>query len=119
MCGRYYRRSDKQRIAEVFHLGRLPEGFQLPRRLHRRPTTSKTDGSLETVCLYLPSPVTGNLAKKRSRYSARIEAGRNGAPTDARVADGRLVFRKSEGNGFQSSIGLRSCMYPEIKMGAR
>jgi putative SOS response-associated peptidase YedK len=30
MCGRYYRRSDKQRIAEAFHLGQLPEGFALP-----------------------------------------------------------------------------------------
>jgi putative SOS response-associated peptidase YedK len=30
MCGRYYRRSDKQRIAETFHLGQLPEGFVLP-----------------------------------------------------------------------------------------
>lgn len=30
MCGRYYRRSDKQRIAEAFRLGRLPEGFVLP-----------------------------------------------------------------------------------------
>lgn len=30
MCGRYYRRSDKQRIAEAFRLGKLPEGFVLP-----------------------------------------------------------------------------------------
>ena len=30
MCGRYYRRSDKQRIAEAFKLGQLPEGFVLP-----------------------------------------------------------------------------------------
>jgi putative SOS response-associated peptidase YedK len=30
MCGRYYRRSDKQRIAEAFHLGQLPDGFVLP-----------------------------------------------------------------------------------------
>ena len=30
MCGRYYRRSDKQRIAEAFRLGRLPDGFVLP-----------------------------------------------------------------------------------------
>jgi putative SOS response-associated peptidase YedK len=30
MCGRYYRRSDKKRIAEAFHLGTLPEGFVLP-----------------------------------------------------------------------------------------
>jgi hypothetical protein len=78
----------------------------------------KTDNSLKTVCLYLPSHVTENSAKKRSRYSARIEAVRDGAPTVVRYADGRLVFRKSEGNGFQSSTGLRSCMYPEIKTGA-
>jgi len=30
MCGRYYRRSDKQRIAEAFRLGKLPEDFVLP-----------------------------------------------------------------------------------------
>jgi putative SOS response-associated peptidase YedK len=30
MCGRYYRRSDKQRLAEAFHLGKLPDGFVLP-----------------------------------------------------------------------------------------
>jgi hypothetical protein len=30
MCGRYYRRSDKQRIAEALHLGKLPDGFTLP-----------------------------------------------------------------------------------------
>jgi putative SOS response-associated peptidase YedK len=30
MCGRYYRRSDKQKIAEAFHLGQLPESFVLP-----------------------------------------------------------------------------------------
>jgi putative SOS response-associated peptidase YedK len=30
MCGRYYRRSDKQRIAEAFHAGQLPEDFVLP-----------------------------------------------------------------------------------------
>jgi putative SOS response-associated peptidase YedK len=30
MCGRYYRRSDKQRIAEAFKLGNLPDGFVLP-----------------------------------------------------------------------------------------
>jgi len=29
MCGRYYRRSDKQRITEAFHLGKLPDGFVL------------------------------------------------------------------------------------------
>ena len=30
MCGRYLRRADKQRIAEAFRLGELPEGFVLP-----------------------------------------------------------------------------------------
>jgi len=30
MCGRYYRRSDKQIIAEAFKLGKLPDGFVLP-----------------------------------------------------------------------------------------
>jgi hypothetical protein len=29
-CGRYYRGSDKQRIAEAFKLGKLPDGFVLP-----------------------------------------------------------------------------------------
>src|ERR1035437_5118607 len=76
------------------------------------------DSSLKTVCLYLPSHVTETSAKKRSSYSARKEAGPNGAPTVVRYADGRLAFRKSAGNGLQSSTGLRSCMYPEIKTGA-
>jgi putative SOS response-associated peptidase YedK len=30
MCGRYYRHSDKQRTAEAFHLGNLPDDFVLP-----------------------------------------------------------------------------------------
>ena len=30
MCGRYLRRFDKQRIAEAFHLGKLPDDFVLP-----------------------------------------------------------------------------------------
>ncbi len=30
MCGRYYRRSDKQRIAEAFNVGELPIDFVLP-----------------------------------------------------------------------------------------
>ena len=79
----------------------------------------KTDSSLKTVCLYLPSHVTETSAKKRSSYSARTEAVRDGVPTVVRFADGRLAFRKPERNGFQSGIGLRSCMYPEIKTGAR
>jgi putative SOS response-associated peptidase YedK len=29
MCGRYYRRSDKQKLSEAFKLGKLPEGFVL------------------------------------------------------------------------------------------
>ena len=30
MCGRYYRKSGKQRIAETFHLGKPPDEFVLP-----------------------------------------------------------------------------------------
>ena len=39
MCGRYVRRSDKQRIAEAFHLGRLPEDFVLPPDYNVAPTS--------------------------------------------------------------------------------
>ncbi len=39
MCGRYFRRSDKQRIAEAFHLGHLPDGFVLPPDFNVAPTT--------------------------------------------------------------------------------
>jgi len=44
MCGRYVRRSDKQRIAEAFHVGKLPEGFILPpdfniARVHSSPSS--------------------------------------------------------------------------------
>ena len=112
-CGRYFPKSDKRRIEASIQARQGARGLRPPPRLHRRPTRLKTDGRLEAVCLYLPSPVTGNSAKKHSRYSARIEAALNGTPTDVRVADGRLAFRKSEGNGSPSSIGLRSCIYPE------
>jgi len=39
MCGRYYRRSTKQRIAETFKLGRLPDDFVLPPDYNVAPTT--------------------------------------------------------------------------------
>jgi putative SOS response-associated peptidase YedK len=39
VCGRYYRRSDKQRIAEAFSLGRLPEDFVLPPDFNVAPST--------------------------------------------------------------------------------
>jgi hypothetical protein len=38
MCGRYYRRSDKQRIAEAFHLGRIGK--------HVFPDTATQAGSV-------------------------------------------------------------------------
>jgi hypothetical protein len=41
ICGRYYRRSDKQRIAEAFKLGRLPEGFELPPDWNIAPSTNQ------------------------------------------------------------------------------
>jgi len=39
VCGRYYRRSDKQRIAEAFRLGKLPPDFVLPPDFNIAPTT--------------------------------------------------------------------------------
>src|ERR1700734_385029 len=39
MCGRYYRRSDKQRIAEAFKVGKLPAGFELPPDYNIAPST--------------------------------------------------------------------------------
>ncbi len=39
MCGRYLRRSDKQRIAEAFRVGELPEDFPLPPDYKIAPTT--------------------------------------------------------------------------------
>jgi hypothetical protein len=39
MCGRYYRRSDKQRIAEAFELGKLPDDFVLPPDFNVAPST--------------------------------------------------------------------------------
>jgi putative SOS response-associated peptidase YedK len=48
MCGRYYRRSDKQRIAEAFKIGKLPPGFELPPDYNIAPSTFqpviRTDG---------------------------------------------------------------------------
>jgi putative SOS response-associated peptidase YedK len=39
VCGRYLRRSDKQRIAEAFKLGQLPEDFVLPPDFNVAPGT--------------------------------------------------------------------------------
>jgi putative SOS response-associated peptidase YedK len=39
MCGRYLRKADKQRIAEAFRLGKLPENFVLPPDYNVAPTT--------------------------------------------------------------------------------
>ena len=39
MCGRYLRRSDKQRLAEAFRLGQMSENFPLPPDYNIAPTT--------------------------------------------------------------------------------
>jgi putative SOS response-associated peptidase YedK len=39
MCGRYYRRSDKQRIAEAFKVGKLHPGFELSPDYNIAPST--------------------------------------------------------------------------------
>ncbi len=41
MCGRYLRRSDKQRIAEAFRLGHLPEGLVVPPDYNVAPTSTQ------------------------------------------------------------------------------
>jgi putative SOS response-associated peptidase YedK len=39
MCGRYYRRSDKQKIAEVFHIAHGDDIILPPRDYNIAPTT--------------------------------------------------------------------------------
>jgi putative SOS response-associated peptidase YedK len=39
VCGRYYRRSDKQRIAEAIKVGKLPPDFELPPDYNIAPST--------------------------------------------------------------------------------
>ena len=58
MCGRYLRRSDKQRIAEAFRLGKLPDDFILPPDFNIAPTTfqpvirlSRDSGEREIVMM--------------------------------------------------------------------
>lgn len=58
MCGRYLRRSDKQRIGDAFHLGDLPDGFELPADYNVAPTTfqpvireSRENGERELVLM--------------------------------------------------------------------
>jgi putative SOS response-associated peptidase YedK len=41
MCGRYYRRSDKQAIADRFRAGKLPPGFELPPDWNIAPSTDQ------------------------------------------------------------------------------
>jgi putative SOS response-associated peptidase YedK len=51
MCGRYYRRSDKQRIAEAFKLGKLPPDFVLPPDYNIAPSPFQP--------VIRPNPVSG------------------------------------------------------------
>jgi putative SOS response-associated peptidase YedK len=58
VCGRYYRRSDKQQIAEAFRVGKLPPGFELPPDFNIAPSTfqpvirsSAEDGARELVMM--------------------------------------------------------------------
>jgi putative SOS response-associated peptidase YedK len=39
VCGRYYRKSDKQKIAEAFHVGTLPDDFVLSENYNVDPST--------------------------------------------------------------------------------
>jgi putative SOS response-associated peptidase YedK len=42
MCGRYVRRLDKQKLAEAFHLGKLPPDFVLAPDYNVAPKTPST-----------------------------------------------------------------------------
>jgi putative SOS response-associated peptidase YedK len=39
MCGRYYSRGDKQRIADAFKVGKMPPGYHLPADYNIAPST--------------------------------------------------------------------------------
>lgn len=39
MCGHYFRKSDKRKLANAFKLGRIPDDFVLPPDYNVAPTT--------------------------------------------------------------------------------
>jgi hypothetical protein len=78
MCGRYYRRSDKQRIAEVFQLGELPDPAHgmsaveqpvgLARLMDARPV-----GQLAAIAPATPDGYTAReFMRRRARDIAQI-----------------------------------------------
>ena len=78
MCGRYYRRSDKQRIAEAFHLGKLPDGFVLPPDYNVAPSTFglafklPVDDSIFAQPLYVPNVAIPNQGTHNVVYVATM-----------------------------------------------
>ena len=79
MCGRYFRRSDKQRIADAFRLGQLPDGFVLPEDYNVAPSTfqpviraSRSTGERELVLMrWGLVPYFAKDPKGRSNYRIR------------------------------------------------
>jgi putative SOS response-associated peptidase YedK len=111
MCGRYFRRSDKQRIAEAFHLDKLPEGFVLPTDYNVAPTTlqpiiraERETGERELVsmrgawCPTLPRASPTSRASRRSTQRRRpLRASRCGAaPSNVAAASSRQTASMSE-----------------------
>jgi putative SOS response-associated peptidase YedK len=90
MCGRYYRRSDKQRIAEAFKVGKLPPGFELPPDYNIAPSifqpvirTDRETGERELTMMrwgLVPTKVADPTASRssplqmrdRNRFSKRV-----------------------------------------------
>ena len=75
MCGRYLRRADKQRIAEAFRLGKLPDGFVLPPDYNVAPSTfqpvirlNRDTGEREMVMMRWG--LVPNFAKSATQFKA-------------------------------------------------
>jgi hypothetical protein len=73
MCGRYYRRSDKQRIAEAFKLGKL---LGYGSTLSQVPIKRQTSRQSNQLPIALPVPLLGCLRYEPCRRSRRAPAAR-------------------------------------------
>ena len=83
LCSRYLRQSDKQRIAEVFRLGHLPEEIPLAPRLQHRaprlfqPVVRLNRDSLEREMVLMRWVLVPYFAKSRADRKGRSGAVRS------------------------------------------
>jgi hypothetical protein len=83
MCGRHMRRSDKHRIAEAFHIGKLPRGSSycptttlppLPfNRLEQQPIDLLKPYPAEEMSAALANPAVGNVRNNAPSMLSHIE----------------------------------------------